>query len=156
MEIFKNKVGRPSNETLAKRKKIKIMMIVTSILVLGLGGILVYKSFFAREKISANNLNAKTNPISYRVKGTNGGLNVGGKYYAKNTWISESTIGKSWVLGNVNGLTNAEVEASFAKEIYTKQIYAKTGTGQVVGNRRYYLFKVITYNSKVKKYQILG
>ena len=43
MGYFKNDIGRPSNETLKKRKRIKIVIIILVVCALLLGGISIYK-----------------------------------------------------------------------------------------------------------------
>ena len=60
MELFKNSVGRPSNEILQKRKKFILLIAVAVIAVLGAGTLLMVKSFNGGI-IDGSSKNAKTN-----------------------------------------------------------------------------------------------
>ena len=54
MEIFKNGVGRPSNETLSRRRSIKILIAIFVIAAVGIGGYYLYNTFNANGIESGN------------------------------------------------------------------------------------------------------
>ena len=63
MELFKNGVGRPSNETLSKRRKVIFLIVVAVIAVLGTGAFFVV-NYFGNNQVSSESKNAAVNPKS--------------------------------------------------------------------------------------------
>lgn len=82
MKLFKNEVGRPSNETIKKRRIFRIFIIVVAILILGLGGFLVVNSFCSNEILGEGKNATVKKSISfdyseYGVKVSNGYIRNG-------------------------------------------------------------------------------
>ena len=86
MKVFENKVGRPSNEIIAKRKKIKIMIASIVIALIAVIAGLVYKTFFSINPIEGNELNATPATNKFSVE------NIGNNCYT----IYSPTDAKNW------------------------------------------------------------
>ena len=82
MKVFENKVGRPSNETLKKRRTVKTLIVCLVVFVLALCSFLTYtiiKSF----NVSGESKNISAGGVEVSVAGRNGGFIIGSKYYKK-------------------------------------------------------------------------
>ena len=73
MELFKNGIGRPSNEVLKKRKYVKIAVVFLIIIVIGIIGFLVYRSNFSKGKLEGDKLNVA--PVANKFVAVSNGNN---------------------------------------------------------------------------------
>lgn len=119
-----------------KDKVIIFLAVIIVVLSLSVFGILVYKVYFAKDKVEGNNQNAST-PISIKYSGGNGGIIVKDVYYAKGTVLTASQVGSSTIITNSNGNTNLNLSISLSSS-YFRSISP-------------YYFNIVSYDSSNKK-----
>lgn len=119
-----------------KDKVIIFLAVIIVVLSLSVFGILVYKVYFAKDKVEGNNQNAST-PISIKYSGGNGGIIVKDVYYAKGTVLTASQVGSSTIITNSNGNTNLNLSISLSSA-YFRSISP-------------YYFNIVSYGNNNKK-----
>lgn len=118
MGLFKNEVGRPSNEIIKKRKILRILMITVILTLVLCGGfLLLRKTFFI---VGANK--QATIPAGVSIKISSGTkshpLVVANKSYSPDAWVSQQQVINNTVF--INGQTKLNVELSFTKEYFER------------------------------------
>lgn len=84
MKLFENKVGRPSNDVLKKRKNAKILIVSAVVVVLGL----VTYGIYSLTGVTGMSKNIKATDATFKISGINGGFIYKTKYYAKKKTLS--------------------------------------------------------------------
>ncbi len=121
MELFKNKVGRPSNETLKKRTRVKIIIAVAVVVLLGSFSLLLYRALSASD-VSGIPKNVGSNEAAFYIAGKSGGFVYSNKYYAANKSIILGTLKKAASDSNVfffaaDGKTTFKITGKFGKTV---------------------------------------
>lgn len=137
MKLFKNDVGRPSNETLEKRRRITILLVLATVAIVCL--IAYYAINYFKPDLLGDDKKAATT-VTYSIAGANGGLVINEKYYAKGTYVKQSSVGDKIVYGNENGDTTLNVKGTFSSSIY------KGKSAPPCKDKVYYNMKVISYD----------
>lgn len=130
MSLFKNEIGRPSNDILRTRRNIKIIIALIVIAIVAGGTYLVY-NYVARDSVSGVSKNISSSGAEVSIAGKNGGFIVNNKYYSKGTYVPvgsnvtmstfKDNVGSAVVLTASNGKTTINIKGSFGKE-FTKKI----------------------------------
>lgn len=107
MEVFKNKVGRPSNEFLKKRKQAKILIAVSVIFVIGI----LFYGGYSLLNVTGISKNVSASGGTIYISGKSGGFIYSKKYYAS---------GKSVTLGSISKYSNNPNVFLFASDGNTK------------------------------------
>lgn len=93
MGLFKNKVGRPSNDTIKRRRIIYLVIILVAVLGIGAGVFYTVNYFKNRntETIEGTDKNSNSDDarpyLSFRIKNTSGAIKVGSKKYKRGTEV---------------------------------------------------------------------
>ena len=117
MKLFENKIGRPSNDTLKKRRAVKALIVASVVLVLGL----VSFGVCSLLGISGVSKNVKSTSAAVYISGKNGGFVYKKKYYAAGKTITLGTIEKQPANDNVfffasDGKTTFNIKGNFGKK----------------------------------------
>lgn len=119
MKLFENKVGRPSNELLKRRKNAKILIIACVVAVL----CLVSYGIYSLTSVTGIAKNIKATDAAFSISGVNGGFVYKSKYYAKGKKLALGGTSKANPLGvNVlffssSGNTSFNIVGNFGKKM---------------------------------------
>ena len=120
MKLFKNSVGRPSNEVKRKRKLFYSLIVVVFICLIGLTVALGF---------NINNIRgAASNKVIFDIAGVNGRLQFKERFYAKNNRdLTTDKIGTGVVFTSENENTVINYRVRFPKAIYEVGNYSLNG-----------------------------
>lgn len=103
MGLFKNEVGRPSNETLKKRKMAYFAIALGAVALIGGGGYYAYKTF-NKGDIGSTSKNIETTAVTYKY----GDVNGDGRVNAR-----DASMSGAYLNGNTNiTLKNEQIRAA--------------------------------------------
>ena len=129
MGLFKNDVGRPSNDILKKRKNIKIIIAVLVVAVVAGLSYFTY-SYVNRVSLVGASKNVTSSGANLSIAGKNGGFIVNNKYYSKGSYVAIGSnvlmstgtdkIGNSVVYVNSNGKTAINIKGLFGRDFIKK------------------------------------
>ena len=144
MGLFKNEVGRPSNETLKKRRI--LLLVVLLVVAAGIGACVFYTvSYFTGEKVEGTNKNLSSGYLDL----TNGiQVSSSNVIYENNTALAKKKyfmIGESHVAKYI-----IEMDTS-ARLVFKTQYSKQTRKGKTINKKTYYYqVQVLAYDSNDK------
>ena len=144
MGLFKNGVGRPSNETLKKRRIIATIMIFAVVLAVG---VCVFYTVNYFKGVSGTDKNVSSSTLAPTVMAKN---NSGKSYIHKYVTdiVTESWKGNYYLVGGNNGSIEVELASSNKATITLKTIFNKdVAKGFKKGLKKYYYqMEIATYD----------
>ena len=136
MGLFKNEVGRPSNETLKKRRIIYLVIIFVA--VIGIGACVFYTvNYFKNNNIEGTDKNISAAEAKLYVSGNNNGFTMDNKYYSKGTSVplgssilisnAKDGVGSNVIFTSSDGKTKLDFKGEFGKDLQRRigSIYSK-------------------------------
>lgn len=143
MGLFKNEVGRPSNETLRKRKTIIFSLVALVVVLIGLG---VYFgiSFFNKKEVNSNGMNITTDN-NYILK-----VNITAYNARYGSSINKSKVNGSLVLEQWRDYpVTFKVTASSSDSSIKSIVWKYNDAGLTKDSSKYkHLNHLVTYNGK--------
>lgn len=94
MKMFKNSVGRPSNNTLRKRKIIKFSLFVVIVLLIIISGFIGVK--FTRGDLNSGLLNLSSSPVKIKVEAINMTINKPITNNGASSWVNKDVRLTDW------------------------------------------------------------
>ena len=119
MDLFKNGVGRPSNETLKKRRNVKGVMALFVIAIIGISGYYMYNTFSVKS-IESGNKNTQTATAVAEIHAT------GNKYFY-DIDKSNQSIGYFNVYGTGSFVFNIDYYKVISNKMYYKVFTYESG-----------------------------
>lgn len=115
MSLFKNGVGRPSNDTLKKRKIAYIAIAVAVVVLVGIGGYFVYS--FSRGDLTTKNKNLSVNGLKVTVKAYKANSNGVKTGSVLKTVTDKNLEFTNWVNHKYKIVISAKTDAGTIKKI---------------------------------------